>query len=137
MLKEIPPIDNAGLRQFGLLLSLFIALIFGVILPFYLEAQIFAIEYWGSACVLIMLVALGLPGLIRWIYIPWMAMSLFIGHIINTIILATVFYLLITPMGILMKIVGNDPMSRSLDKNALTYRKKSNTFNKNNFERPF
>ncbi|WP_221894730.1 hypothetical protein [Bathymodiolus japonicus methanotrophic gill symbiont] len=66
-----------------------------------------------------------------------MAMSLFIGHIINTIILTTVFYLLITPMGMLMKVIGNDPMSRSLDKNPLTYRKESKLFNKNNFERPF
>lgn len=137
MIKQIPPIDAAGLRLFGLLFSLFIAIIFAYILPSYLDRQVISLEYWMATTVLIMFGAIILPSCIRWIYIPWMAVSLLIGHIVNTIILTTVFYFLITPIGLLMKVIKHDPMHRSLDSGALSYRKKSKTFAKINFERPF
>lgn len=137
MIKEIPVINNEGLRQFGLLLSLFMAIIFGYLLPFYLQRQIIPVEYWVPVTLLIMCLAIIVPNCIRWIYIPWMAMSLVIGQIVNTIILSTVFYFLIMPIGILMKIMRHDPMHKSLDKKAVTYRKKSKPFAKINFERPF
>lgn len=49
-----------------------------------------------------------------------------IGHVlgaINTrIILGTLFFLVITPTGLLMLLLGKDPMARRFDQEARSYR---------------
>jgi hypothetical protein len=71
-----------------------------------------------------LLVAVGaaVPSLLKYIYQGWM----FVGHVmgwINTrIILGVLFYGIVTPMGMVMKLAGRDPMRRAFDPEAITYR---------------
>ena len=44
-----------------------------------------------------------------------------IGWTISHVVLAAVFYVVMTPIGILMKMLGHDPMQRSFDRAAPTY----------------
>jgi hypothetical protein len=55
------------------------------------------------------------------IYRGWLLSVAPIGFIISHVLLALVFYLLITPIGWLMKAVGYDPMSRTFDASAASY----------------
>lgn len=62
-----------------------------------------------------------LPNLMRYVYIVWMAAVLPIGFVVSHLILAFIFYLVVTPVGLLMRVCGYDPMHRRFDKEATSY----------------
>ncbi len=57
----------------------------------------------------------------RAIYVVWMLAVWPIGLVVSHVVLAVVFYLVLTPIGIIMKLCGRDPMERKFDENASTY----------------
>ena len=62
-----------------------------------------------------------IPPLRRLLYLGWTYATFPIGFVISHVILAAVFYLVVTPIGLLMRLSGNDPMRRRLDPAARTY----------------
>lgn len=66
--------------------------------------------------------ALVLPALLRWPYRAWMAVGRVLGWINSRIILSIFFYVILTPVGILFRILGKDPMRRRYDPAAGSYR---------------
>jgi len=80
------------------------------------------IEYalWGVGAVGLVLIALS-PAAGRAIYTHWMFAAMPIGWTLSHVILGAVYYLLITPIGLVMRIVDYDPMSRRMDRAAATY----------------
>ena len=70
-----------------------------------------------------MLAALGAaaPRLLSIPYRLWMSLALVLGFTITRLLLTAVFFLLITPVGLLMRLAGRDPMRRKLDPEAPTY----------------
>ncbi len=69
------------------------------------------------------LIVLGLvwPRSLKWVYVSWMALGLAMGLVVSTVILTLLFYLLVTPMGLLARWTGNDFLSRRRDPHAKTY----------------
>ena len=67
--------------------------------------------------------------LVGWLYLPllrwaWIALSYLtwpIGWVLSHVILAVVYYLVFTPVGLLLRLLGKDPMQRKLDPEARTY----------------
>lgn len=55
------------------------------------------------------------------LYRGWMFAALPIGWVISHVILGAVYYLVITPIGLILRAVGNDPMQRRIDRAAATY----------------
>jgi polyferredoxin len=72
----------------------------------------------------IMLVVLGLslPRSLKRVHKVWMVVGHVLGWINTRIILGIVFYGLITPMGLIMRLFGWDSMRRTLVRQADTYR---------------
>ena len=62
-----------------------------------------------------------LPGATRIIYLAWMYAVYPIGWTISHLALAVVYYLVVTPIGLLMRLFGRDPMRRKFDPSATTY----------------
>ena len=62
------------------------------------------------------------PGSLRQPYRIWMAAGDMLGWINSKIILGLLFYIVVTPLRILMTLVGSDPMTRNFDPKADTYR---------------
>lgn len=62
-----------------------------------------------------------IPPLFRAIYRIWISFSIILGYFVSRILLTIIFFIIITPMGLIMRIVGKDPMERKLDPNAATY----------------
>ena len=50
-----------------------------------------------------------------------------IGWVITHVVMAIIFYLVVTPVGIIMRLTGRDPMERAFDRTAKTYWKPRNT----------
>jgi hypothetical protein len=71
----------------------------------------------GAAC----LVGLACPPAIRPLYVVLTAIALPIGLVLSTIILLVLYYFVLTPIGLVMRLVGRDPMSRKFDPTAESY----------------
>jgi hypothetical protein len=70
-------------------------------------------------------VALGLSRLVtpffKAIYRVWIVLSIILGYFVSRILLTIIFFVIITPMGLIMRILGKDPMDRKLDPKAASY----------------
>ena len=75
----------------------------------------------GVAGFAIGLVLLALPGIARPFYIVWYGLACTMGLVVGNILLAVVFYILITAVGIAMRAAGKGSISKTLDKQATTY----------------
>jgi phage shock protein PspC (stress-responsive transcriptional regulator) len=75
---------------------------------------------WGLA---VAVPALGLlrPGLLRIVYLAMVYATFPIGLVISYVILAATYYLVLTPIGLLLRLFGYDPMHRRFDRQAKTY----------------
>ncbi len=80
-----------------------------------------AANYLLAPGAIIAVVGTILPGALRWLFFAWMALGLVLGTIVTSIILTLVFLLAVTPIGLIMRMVGRDPMERELDRQASTY----------------
>lgn len=69
----------------------------------------------------LLLLGLVFPRSLRVVYIGWMAMAFTLGLVVSTVLLTLFFYLVITPVGLLARLVGKDFLSRKLDPNAASY----------------
>jgi hypothetical protein len=61
------------------------------------------------------------PGLGKKMYIGWMTAAAPIGWTISHFVLGLVYYVVLTPIGLVMKLFGYDPMTRKIDRRAATY----------------
>lgn len=61
------------------------------------------------------------PALGKKLYVGWMVAALPVGWTISRFVLGFVFYVVLTPIGLLMRMTGYDPMKRKLDREASTY----------------
>jgi hypothetical protein len=134
-MHEITPIDRKGLREFGLLTGAIVAGLFGLFFPWLLER---AIPLWPW----IVAAVLGGWGLIapqslRPVYHGWMKFGLLLSKITTPIILGVVYFGVMLPIGLLMRLRGKDPMARKFDTGAKSYRVTSHNAPKENVERPF
>ena len=71
---------------------------------------------------LLVVLGISLPGSLKRAHRVWMFVGHVVGWINTRIILGVVFYGLITPMGLVMRLFGWDSMRRTLVPQADTYR---------------
>lgn len=67
---------------------------------------------WGLIAGVFFSAAWLLPRLLKVIYIPWMIMTNGLGFIVTHILLVVLFYVVLTPLGIIMRLTGRDAMNR-------------------------
>lgn len=106
-------------RQFALLLALMLAGLAGW-LGWKSHPAAWAAGA-GAAAVAAGLIGVFRPGWMRVVYVVWMAAVFPIGWLVSHLLLAAIYYLVITPIGVMMRMCGYDPMQRRLDRQATTY----------------
>lgn len=123
------------LRNFGLVFAVLISAVFGVLLPHLADR---AVPVWPWALALsLAIMAMLCPIVLRPIYVLWMKFGAVAGWINTRIILLLVFIVLITPVAILFKLIGKDPLQRTLNPNAETYRELREEQGKGHMENPY
>jgi hypothetical protein len=111
------------LRSFGLLVGGIFALI--AVWPALFHGA--ATRNWaGAAAAILILPALVYPRSLYWIHKGWMAAGHVMGWINTRIILGVVFFVIVTPIGYARRLMGKDPMGRSLRPDANSYRVSKN-----------
>jgi hypothetical protein len=74
-----------------------------------------------AAAILVPTVGWLQPAVMRTAYLALTYVTLPIGFVVSHVVLAAVYYLVFTPVGLLMKLAGYDPMQRKWDKQAESY----------------
>lgn len=134
---DIPELDTKGLRQFGLILGGIFCFLFGLLLPWLWDWKSLPNWIFIGIGIVIIIWALLAPDSMRTLYNGWMRIALLIGNTVNMFILAIVFYLVIMPMGLFMRVLGKDPLRLKLDHQTKSYRVESKVNPKSHMERPF
>jgi hypothetical protein len=75
---------------------------------------------WGLGAALL-LVFLAAPRARRHLYIGWMYAVFPIAFTVSHAVLGALYFLVLTPVGLLMRLLGRDPMQRRFDRAATTY----------------
>jgi len=132
---KIRELNNKELRDFGFLIGGLIAILFGLLVPVLRQHS----PHWLPWAIGGIMVTLGLvaPRALNPIYHGWMRFGLIMHAIQTPLILGIVFYLMVLPMGIIKRLLGDDPMQRKLENEKATYRVPSKVRTKISMERPF
>ena len=102
--KLLKATDQAGLRRFGISIGLALPLLLMGLLPWLFD---YRIPLWPVLIPLWLLpLAAVAPGLLYYPYRIWMAVFGVLGIINTYLILTLVFVLLITPMGLVLRLLG-------------------------------
>ena len=113
--------DNIGeLRKFGLALAVMFPLIFDLLLPWLFDRPR---PLWPLIVAgVLLLVALAWPKGLYPVYRIWMGIAAVLGRITNTIVLGLVFFLMIMPLGVVLRALGKLQYRVGFDPTAETYR---------------
>src|SRR5262245_5029252 len=112
-------ITNKQLRSFGFT----VGGIFGFIALWPLIARAEDPRWWAAVVAGCLLVpAVAFPKSLTWVYKGWMALGHVLGWINTRIILGFVFYFVVTPIGIIRRLLGKDPMGKRLRPDLESYR---------------
>jgi len=107
------------LRLFAVLLA---ALLAGVgVWCFAPETSRVAPSLWLVVAAVVGVTGLVCPRAVRGIYVVWMVAAFPIGWLVSHLLLAAVFFLVITPIGLILRLIGYDPLQRRFDRAAKTY----------------
>ena len=138
MFAEYNKPNKKDLRRFGQILGALIAIIFGLLAPFWADRPFPAWPAWPWAVAgILWLWAFVLPGTLYPLHRFWMGLGSILGRINTRIILTILFYCMMVPIGLIMRIGGRDPMARRYDPDAVTYRTASRKKQPESMENPF
>jgi len=126
---------NRLLREFSLITGSITGVLFGLVFPWLFD---YALPAWPWIIALTLgTIGLLYPQCLKPLYRSWMAIGHVLGWINTLVILALVFYLLITPTGLIMRIFGKDPMARKFLRPQKSYRVLATKPDRKQVERPF
>lgn len=123
MLEEFRSIDvsDRAVRRFGYLMGS-IALIAALWLTWRAGWTPSRAALLTAGCgLLLAATGLVLPGLLRPLYRLWMMLAVVLGFVMTRIILTVVFFAVVTPIGLVMRVLGRDPLVKQPDPQADTY----------------
>jgi len=109
--------SRSVLRRFGLTTGIAFFL-FGSLLDFRHRAAGRPFQSLGT---LLLLFAGFAPNLLRFVYRPWMRFARFLGTISSTILLTLLFFLVVTPIGLVQRLFGKRSLDLRFKTNDDTY----------------
>lgn len=81
-----------------------------------------ALRWWSLAvAAAFAVVALVLPGVLTPLNRAWTRFGLLLHKIVSPIVLGFLFYIVVTPLGLLMRLLGKDPLRLRWDRRSSTY----------------
>ncbi len=127
--------DTSTLRKFGLLLTVFLGILGGISL--WKNGNLY--PYLFAAALLILILSLAYPQALKFIYKPWMMVAIVIGSIVSHVILFILFYLVFTPVGLILRLTGKDLLDEKIirDKDSYWIEREKTIFSREDLERQF
>ena len=136
MIEEIKTINtsNKDIRSFGITFGI-IFFIISAALFYYDKSSYQLLAYIGGGFFVLGLI---IPILLKPIYILWMTFAVMLGWVMTRVILSLVFYLIMTPIGLLTRLLGEDflALKNSNPESYWNYRNSKIELNQN-YEKQF
>ena len=119
MLEEIKNIksEKNDLRQFGITIGVILLIIAGFL--FWKEKESFQIllTFGVTLCIL----GIVIPFILKPIYWVWMIFATILGWIMTRVILSLLFYIIVTPIGLIPRFFGKQFLELQWDKSKESY----------------
>jgi len=131
--SSVPTIKE--LRQFGLIFGLMLTGIFVLLVP-WLKGTALPVWPWIPAGLFWLAAALT-PKVLGPVFRVWMMLAMIINAVVTRVVLGIVYFLVVSPMGIVMKLMRKDPMARQWMAALRSYRTPSHHPAANDMEKPF
>ena len=116
-LEEIKKIEMGSERNFGIVFALFF--LFISLFPL-ISGEAFRL--WSLLlCIIFFFLAVFKP---KYLSLPnryWFKLGMLLSRIMVPIVMSVVYFLIFTPMGLLLKIFRKDALRRNIDEKAKTY----------------
>lgn len=116
-LRREEAVQGPSDRSFGLTFAVVFALIGGAS---WLLDGAHALAWLGGAAVFLIL-ALAAPGILAPLNRAWMKLGLLLHKIIQPVILALLYFVAITPVALLARLTGHDPLRLRFERQATSY----------------
>lgn len=68
-----------------------------------------------------LLLGFAAPAVLRPVHKLWMGLAFVLGWFMSRLILSLVYYLVLTPIGLAMRVRGKDFLNKKIDREASTY----------------
>lgn len=119
IIDEIKAIQSSrsDLKKFGLSVGIVLALI-GLILLFKNRSSY---VYFLLASAILIIPALTFPSVLKPLQKLWMGLAIVLGWISTRVILSLLYYLVLTPIGIFMRLSGKDLLDIKIQKERQSY----------------
>lgn len=137
IIEEIRNIKSGKreLRKFGIIVGIVLGLLGGLFLwrgrDYY--------SYFLILSVALLLLGLVVPILLRPIHKVWMTLAILMGWLMTRVILSVLFYLVVTPIGLLARLFGKDFLDTEFEKSGNSYwiPKGTAKFERSDYEKQF
>ena len=120
--KQLPA-GPRDLRKF----SLTVGIAFGVLWAVFAYALPYLIGRGGSLPILwqigvgLAVVGTLAPPVVKPLFYAWMTMALALGYVMTRVLLTIFFFLVLTPVALVFRLIGRDALHRKLDRDADSY----------------
>ncbi|PKN10665.1 MAG: hypothetical protein CVU72_00440 [Deltaproteobacteria bacterium HGW-Deltaproteobacteria-7] len=119
IIEEIKNIkgDKSDWKKFGMMMGIILAVI-----GFYLLwKKNNCFEYVLILASVFFILGLIIPMALKRVYQAWMALSVIMGFIMTKVIMVIIFYLIVTPVGLVASLTGKKFLDMEMDKKAKSY----------------
>lgn len=114
---QAAPVEMGSERSFGLVFAVVFALVGLWPLKDGGDAR-----PWALAIALaFLLTALAMPRLLKPLNVLWFRFGLLLHHVVTPVVMGLLFFLTVTPVGLLMRATGKDPLRLGRDPDAPSY----------------
>ena len=136
MLEEIKNIksEKSDLRKFGITIGVILLIIAGFL--FWKEKESFQIllTFGITFCIF----GIAIPFILKPIYWVWMIFATILGWIMTRVILSLLFYIIVTPIGLIPRLFGKQFLELKWNKIDSTYwNYRSKKLNRESYEKQF
>ena len=107
------------IRKFGLVIAIALGVIGSFVYVKFGNLDV-AGWLWGIG-LLFLILGFILPSVLRPVYRIWMLLAYFIGGIVSRVILTVLFYVVLTPTGLVLRLFGKDVLDQKFDKRRESY----------------
>ena len=105
------------LREFGVVMGIF----FGIIAALLLWKGKPGSAVWGSLSVIFLLLTFLFPAPLKFPQRLWMGLAVLMGWLMSRVILTVVFFLVLTPLSLLIRLTGKRFLDTTFKKDVASY----------------
>jgi len=109
--------EKRELRRFGVTLGMVLALWGGLLLWHKKDYYFYFFIFSGA----FLFIGLFLPVLLKPVHKAWMVLTVFLGWLMNRVVLSVLFFLVVTPTGLLARLFGKNFLDLKFDKTKISY----------------